>query len=78
MKLSIAIILAGLATVGTAQAKKPTVCLEFTETTLPVDGVATKVAVCTDRKKPVVLTTYSIQTVKDEDGKAVKAAIGFR
>jgi hypothetical protein len=80
MKLSIALILAGLATVASVDAsqKRPIVCLEFTETTMPVEGTPTKVAVCTDRKKPVILTSYTVQTVKDADGKSVKAAIGYR
>lgn len=78
--IQIALVVAGLFTVGAAHAKtkKPTVCMAFTESTLPVDGVSQKVAICTDGKKPVVLTSYSIQTVKDADGNAVKAAIGYR
>lgn len=81
MKLSIAMVLAGLSTLAfnaAATPKRPVVCLEFTETTMPISGVATKVAVCTDRKKPVILTTYIVSTVKNEDGASVRAAIGYR
>lgn len=59
-------------------AKKPTVCLVYVETTLPVDGKPTKVAICEDGKKPVVLTSYVVTSIKDEDGESVKAVIGWR
>lgn len=75
-----AMILAGVTTVGAAQAKgkRPTVCLAFAEVTAIVDGDSQKVVICEDGKKPVVLTSYTIATVKDEDGVAVRAAIGWR
>lgn len=78
MKLTLATILASLAIASVAHAKKPAVCLSFTESTLPVDGVPTKVAICTDGKKPVVLTSYTVASVKGENGEPVKAAIGWR
>lgn len=73
-----ALALATLVLAGSADAKKATVCMAFTESTLPVDGVPTKVAICTDGKKPIVLTSYSVQTIKDENGASVKAVIGWR
>lgn len=80
MKLALAIVLAGLFSVGAASAKtkKPTVCMTYIETTMPVDGVATKAAICTDGSKPVILTSYTVQTIKNEDGDSVRVAIGWR
>lgn len=81
-KLLIAAALATVtvSTVQIAQAKgkKPTTCLSFTEMTMPVDGEPTKVAVCSDGAKPVILTTYTIVSVKTDDGATVKAAVGWR
>lgn len=78
------IISVGVFTVACALAqaagasKKPVVCLAYVETTMPVDGKASRVAVCTDGKKPIVLTQYTVSTIKDEDGESVKVAIGWR
>ena len=78
----IAFVVAGLVTLTTfaAEAKghKPTVCFAFTEMTMPVDGEATKVAVCTDGKKPVILTSYQVISTKNDEGDTVKAVLGFR
>jgi len=78
--LAIAIVIAGVATVGAADAKqtKPTVCLSWVESTMPVDGTPTKVAVCTDRKRPVILTVFTVTSVKNDDGDTVKAVVGYR
>lgn len=78
--LAIAVVLAGVATVGAADAKqtKPTVCLSWIESTMPIDGTPTKVGICTDRKRPVILTVFTVTTVKNEDGESVKAIIGYR
>jgi hypothetical protein len=73
-----ALVLASLSIASVAEAKKPTVCMAYAESTLPVDGTPTKVAICTDGKKPVVLTSYTIATVKDENGAAVKAVVGWK
>lgn len=73
-----ALALATMFVAGSADAKKPAICLSFTETTLPVDGTPTKVAICTDGKKPVVLTSYTVQTIKDENGASVRAVVGWR
>lgn len=78
------IVALGVITVGVAlaqvadAAKKPTVCLSYSETTLVVDGKPEKVAICQDGKKPVVLTSYVLTTIRDEDGESVKVAIGWR
>jgi hypothetical protein len=79
-KLSIALVLVGVFTVATAGAKpkKPTTCMTFKEDTLVVDGESQKVAICEDGKKPVVLTNYSIVTIKNDEGVATRAAIGYR
>jgi hypothetical protein len=61
-----------------AKAKRPTICFSFTEATMPVDGEAQKVAICTDGKKPVVLTSYQVTTLKNDEGVPTKAAIGYR
>jgi len=81
-KLAIATVVAGLMTVtafaAEAKDRKPMVCTEFTEMTMPIDGDPTKVAVCTSGKRPVIMTTYTIVTVKDDEGKSVRAAVGYR
>jgi hypothetical protein len=78
--LSAGILTVGIGLVQVAEAKqvKPTVCLSWVESTMPIDGTPTKVAVCTDRKRPVILTTYTITSVTDEDGASVKAVVGYR
>lgn len=78
----IAFVAAGIVTLTSfaAQAKehKPVLCQSFTEMTMPVDGTPTKVAVCTDRAKPVILTTYQVITAKNEDGVSTRMVLGYR
>lgn len=77
-------IVGGIVTVAVAlssiaqASKKPTVCLAFSEANLVVDGKPEKVAICQDGKKPVVLTSYVLTTIRGEDGESVKVAIGWR
>jgi hypothetical protein len=78
ISVALALIVSGLFVASYADAKKPTICMAYSESTLPIEGVATKVAICTDGKKPVVLTSYTITTVKDENGASVKAVVGWR
>jgi hypothetical protein len=69
-----------LASVASAKPKhpKPVTCISFTEMTMPVDGEPTKVAVCGDGNKPIILTTYQVVSFKDDAGVTVKGVIGFR
>lgn len=77
--LAIAVVLAGVATVGAADAAKPTVCLSWIDSSMSIDGApAQKVVICTDRKRPVILTTYTVTSVKNSDGETVKAVVGYR
>ena len=83
MKTTVAVLTfvslaAVLSSTAEAKVKKPVVCFAFAEMTMPVDGEAQKVAICTDGKKPVVLTSYQVTSLKNDEGVSVRAAIGYR
>lgn len=79
VSVGIITLLASLATIANAKGpKKPVVCLSFTEQTMAIEGESQKVAICTDRAKPVILTTYTVTTVKNDEGTAVRAVVGYR
>lgn len=81
MKLTIAMILAGLFTVSAAHAKKspkPVTCLAWKETKLVIEGFETPVAICTDRASPVILTTYRVVEILDEGGVKMPAVVGWK
>lgn len=67
-----------LSTFAGASDKKPTVCVAYAETQAIVDGKQQKVAVCSDNKKPFVLTSYSPISLVTPDGSTVKAIVGWR
>ncbi len=71
-------VVVSLSTIAEAKAKKPVVCLAWTEMTMVVDGDKQPVAVCQDGKKPVILTTFIKTTILDEGGVKVPAVIGYR
>ncbi len=81
-KLITSVIVAGLVTLtafgAEAKERKPVLCMNFTETKLPVDEVLTPVAICTDGKRPVVLLTFTKVTILDEGGVKVPAVVGYR
>jgi hypothetical protein len=78
----VSLVLASLFVVSLAsakpKAKKPVTCLQFKEDTLVIDGENAKVAICSDGAKPVILTTYTVTTIKNDEGTSVRAAVGYR
>lgn len=82
MKLSllVASLVLSLSSVASAKPKhpKPVTCVSFSEQSMVIEGENQKVAICTDRAKPVILTTYQVVTFKSDDGETVKGVIGYR
>jgi hypothetical protein len=76
--VSLAAALTMSASFASAAEKRPVVCLNYAEATMPVDGVAQKVAICADGKRPVVLTSITFVTIASPDGTPVKAVVGYR
>ena len=58
---------------------KPVVCLNYELATAKLDGKATKVAICSDGKRPVILRSPVEVQLQDEDGfHMIPAVVGWR